>query len=96
MNLKEQGQKEGGLGIGVVPRYAPGRGYKELLSEHVLAAKYKVPTYSHARSEGDVDPLSAAQAGGEVISYAAATGANVQARIEKLREQHHRRTDSPP
>jgi N-acyl-D-glutamate deacylase len=42
-----------------------------------LAAKYKVPTYSHVRSEGDVDPLSAAQAYGEVISYSAATGAHV-------------------
>jgi hypothetical protein len=31
-------------------------GYKRM-----LAAKYKVPTYSQVRSEGDVDPLSAAQ-----------------------------------
>ena len=44
---------------------------------HELAAKYKVPTYSHVRSEGDVDPLSAAQAYGEVLSFAAATGAHV-------------------
>ena len=32
---------------------------------------------SHVRSEGDVDPLSAAQGYGEVLSFAAATGANV-------------------
>ena len=77
VNLIEQGLKEGGLGIGVVPGYAPGSGYKELLAVHTLAAKYKVPTYSHVRSEGDVDPLSAAQAYGEMLSFAAATGANV-------------------
>jgi N-acyl-D-glutamate deacylase len=77
VNLTEQGLKEGGLGIGVVPGYAPGSGYKELLAVHMLAAKYKVPTYSHVRSQGDVDPLSAAQAYGEVLSFAAATGASV-------------------
>ena len=77
VSLTEQGLKEGGVGIGLVPGYAPGSGYKELLAEHILAAKYKVPTYSHVRSEGDVDPLSAAQAYGEELSYAAATGANV-------------------
>lgn len=77
VNLTEQGLKEGGVGIGVVPGYAPGSGYKELLAVHTLAAKYKVPTYSHVRSEGDVDPLSAAQAYGEMLSFAAATGANV-------------------
>ena len=77
VNLVEQGLKEGGLGIGVVPGYAPGSGYKELLAVHTLAAKYKVPTYSHVRSEGDADPLSAAQAYGEVVSFAAATGASV-------------------
>lgn len=66
-----------GWGIGVVPGYAPGSGYKELLAVHTLAAKYKVPTYSHVRSEGDADPLSAAQAYGEVLSFGAATGANV-------------------
>ena len=77
VSLVEQGLKEGGLGIGVVPGYAPGSGYKELLAVHELAAKYKVPTYSHVRSEGDVDPLSAAQAYGEALSFGAATGAHV-------------------
>jgi N-acyl-D-glutamate deacylase len=77
LNLTEQGLKEGGLGIGLIPGYAPGSGYKELLAVHTLAAKYNVPTYSHVRSEGDVDPLSAAQAYGELISYAAATGAHI-------------------
>jgi hypothetical protein len=73
----EQGLKEGGLGIGVVPGYAPRTGYKELLAVQTLAANYKVPTYWHVRSEGDVDPLSAAEAYGEVISFAAATDSHV-------------------
>lgn len=77
VSLVEQGLKEGGLGIGVVPGYAPGSGYKELLAVHALAAKYHVPTYSHVRSEGDIDPMSAAQGYGEMLSLAAATGANV-------------------
>lgn len=77
VSLTEQGLKEGGIGIGIVPGYAPGSGYKELLAIQSLAAKYGVPTYSHVRSEGDVDPLSAAQAYGETISLAAATGAHV-------------------
>jgi N-acyl-D-glutamate deacylase len=73
VRMVEQGLEEGGIGIGVVPGYAPGAGYKELLAMQTFAAKYKVPTYWHVRSEGDADPLSAAQAYGEVISYAAAT-----------------------
>src|SRR5215831_8736896 len=77
VNMVEQGLKEGGLGIGVVPGYAPGTGYKELLAVQTLAANYKVPTYWHVRSEGNVDPLSAAQAYGEVISFAAATESHV-------------------
>jgi N-acyl-D-glutamate deacylase len=60
-----------------VPGYAPGTGYKELLAVQTLAANYKVPTYWHVRSEGDVDPLSAAQAYDEVISFAAATDSHV-------------------
>lgn len=77
VELTEQGLKDGALGIGVVPGYAPGTGYKELLAIHSLAARYNVPTFSHVRSEGDVDPLSAAQAYGELLSFAAATGAHV-------------------
>jgi N-acyl-D-glutamate deacylase len=77
VNLVEQGLKEGALGVGLVPGYAPGSGYKELLAVHTVTARYKVLTYSHVRSEGDVDPLSAPQAYGELLSYAAATGAHV-------------------
>ena len=48
-----------------------------MLAIHSLVAKYKVPTCSRVRSEGDVDPLSAAQAYREMLSFAAATVANV-------------------
>jgi N-acyl-D-glutamate deacylase len=74
VRLVEQGLKDGGLGIGMVPGYAPGAGYKELLAVQTLAAKYNVPTYWHVRSEGESDPLSAEQAYGEAISCAAGTG----------------------
>jgi N-acyl-D-glutamate deacylase len=77
VRLTEQGLREGGVGIGIVPGYAPGSGYKELLAIQTVAAKYGVPTYSHVRSEGDVDPLSAAQAYGEMLSLAVATGGHV-------------------
>lgn len=77
VSMVDEGLKEGGLGVGMLLGYSPGSGYKEVLAVHALAAKYNVPLYEHVRSEGDVDPLSAAQAYGEVLSYAAATGANV-------------------
>lgn len=77
VGLVQQGLDEGALGIGLLLGYSPGAGYKELLAIHQLAAKYNVPVTVHVRSYGDVDPMSAAQAYGEVLSYAAATGANV-------------------
>jgi N-acyl-D-glutamate deacylase len=73
VDMAEQGLREGGIGIGVVPGYAPGAGYIELLAVSALAAKYNVPTFWHVRSEGENDPLSAAQAYGEAISCAAGT-----------------------
>ena len=74
VRMAEQGLREGAIGIGVVPGYAPGAGYLELLAVQTLAARYNAPTYWHVRSEGQSDPLSAAQAYGEAISCAAATG----------------------
>ena len=73
VRMAEKGLEEGGIGIGLVPGYAPGAGYMELLAMQTLAAKYKAPTYWHVRSEGESDPLSAAQAYGEAISCAAGT-----------------------
>ena len=71
--MAEKGLEEGGIGIGLVPGYAPGARYMELLAMQTLAAKYSAPTYWHVRSEGESDPLSAAQAYGEAISCAAGT-----------------------
>jgi N-acyl-D-glutamate deacylase len=72
----EQGLKEGAIGIGCPAGYAPDHGYKEMLAVHQLAARYKVPTFTHVRStsasfDGPV------QAYGELISYSVATGAHV-------------------
>jgi N-acyl-D-glutamate deacylase len=77
VGLLDESLQEGAIGVGLPLGYSPGSGYKELLAVHQLAAKYNVPVTVHVRSEGDVDPLSAAQAYGEVLSYAAATGASV-------------------
>jgi hypothetical protein len=49
VGLVEQGLKDGGLGIGVVPGYARGSGYKELLAVHQLAAKYGIMAPLSAR-----------------------------------------------
>jgi len=74
VGITEQGLIEGGIGIGMLPGYAPGTGYKELLALQTLAAKHKVPSYWHDRAESQEDAFSVAQAYGEVISFAAATG----------------------
>ncbi|WP_217998232.1 amidohydrolase family protein [Flavihumibacter petaseus] len=70
----EQGIQEGSLGIGVNAGYAPGGGYKELLAVHELAARYKVPVFTHVTGDYPDDPNSAAESIGQIISYAAATG----------------------
>lgn len=70
----EQGIKEGSLGIGFNAGYAPGGGYKELLAAHQVAAKYKVPTFTHISGDYPEDPKSAAEYIGQIISYSAATG----------------------
>jgi N-acyl-D-glutamate deacylase len=70
----EQGIKEGSLGIGINAGYAPGSGYKELLAVHALAAKYKIPTFTHISGDYPNDPKSAAESIGQIVSFSAATG----------------------
>lgn len=73
----EQGIKEGSVGIGLNTGYAPGYGYKEMLAVHQLAAKHKVPTFTHIRNMSNVDPNSSVQAYGELISFASGAGSHV-------------------
>lgn len=77
LDILERELKAGALGIGCNAGYAPGYGYKEMLALHQLAAKYNVPTFTHVRNMSNVDPNSSVQAYGELISYAAVTGAHV-------------------
>lgn len=73
----ERALNEGGIGIGFAAGYVPGYGYKEMLAVHQLAARYKVPTFTHIRNFSIVDPDSSVQAYGELISYSIATGSHV-------------------
>jgi N-acyl-D-glutamate deacylase len=75
--LLEQGLREGGIGIGCLAGYVPAYGYKEMLAVHQLAARHDAPTFTHIHHLGQIDPNSSLQAYGELISYAAATGARV-------------------
>jgi len=73
----EEGLKEGGLGIGVLAGYAPGHGRKEAFAVAQLAAKYGVPTYTHARFMSVIEPQSSFEALAEIVSLAASTGASM-------------------
>ncbi|WP_083462337.1 amidohydrolase family protein [Kitasatospora griseola] len=73
----EKGLLEGGLGIGINGGYAPGYGRKEYHALAKLAAKHKVPTFTHVRYLSVQEPESGFEALGELISLAAATGAHM-------------------
>jgi N-acyl-D-glutamate deacylase len=73
----EQGLHEGALGIGVLAGYAPGHGRKEAFAVAQLAARYGVPTFTHARYMSVIEPLSSFEAIEEIVSLAAATGAHM-------------------
>jgi N-acyl-D-glutamate deacylase len=73
----EQGLQEGALGIGILAGYAPGHGRKEAFAVAQLAAKYGVPTFTHARYMSVIEPQSSFEAIAEIVSLAAATGAHM-------------------
>ena len=77
MGHVEQGLKEGSLGIGLPYGYAPGAGTKEIVALCTLAAKYRVPTFSHVQNMGVLDPHSAIESYIKVFGFAAATGADM-------------------
>ena len=74
VDMVEQGVNEGSVGIGINSGYAPGYGYKEMLAVHQLAAKHKVPTFTHIRNMSNLDPDSSVQAYAELISFAPGAG----------------------
>lgn len=63
----ERGLREGGLGLGVAHQYYPAASREEIFRVFQMAARWKVPIFTHVRSMG----LDAMQ---EVIANAAATG----------------------
>lgn len=77
VNMIELGIKEGSVGVGINSGYAPGYGYKEMLAIHELAAKYKVPTFTHIRNMSNLDPNSSVQAYAELISFATGAGSHI-------------------
>lgn len=64
----ERGLREGGLGLGVAHQYYPGASREEIFRVFQLAARWKVPIFTHVRAM-NVDAMQ------EVIANAAATGA---------------------
>ena len=73
----EQGLKEGALGVGILAGYAPGYGRKEAFAVAQLAARLDVPTFTHVRYMSVIEPQSSFEAIEEIVSLAAATGAQM-------------------
>jgi len=67
----------GALGIGMGIQYAPGASRDEVLQMFQLAARDRVPVFTHIRSAGHLDPGSSIESVGEVIADAAVTGASL-------------------
>lgn len=73
----QRGLDEGALGIGILAGYAPGHGRKEAFAVAQLAARAGVPTFTHVRFNSVIEPQSSFEAVAEIVSLAAATGAQM-------------------
>ncbi|HEY8184357.1 MAG TPA: amidohydrolase family protein [Thermoanaerobaculia bacterium] len=69
---------KGAAGIGFGINYAPGESYEEVYALFETAARNGVPCHLHARHKGNVFPETMSLAVMEVISMAAATGAQAE------------------
>jgi len=76
--LAVQALRDGAVGIGFGINYTPGASYEEIFALFEVAAAEGVPCHLHARYKGNVFPLTMSLATMEVISIAAATGAQAQ------------------
>ena len=70
--------RDGAVGIGFGINYVPGASYEEIFALFQVAAAEGVPCHLHARYKGNVFPLTMSLSAMEVISMAAATGAQAQ------------------
>jgi N-acyl-D-aspartate/D-glutamate deacylase len=77
-SLASQAICAGAAGIGFGINYAPGESYDEVYGLFETAAKHGVPCHLHARYKGNIFPETMSLAVMEVISIAAATGAQAQ------------------
>lgn len=77
-SLASQAICSGAAGIGFGINYAPGESYEEVYGLFETAAKHGVPCHLHARYKGNIFPETMSLAVMEVISIAAATGAQAQ------------------
>ncbi len=76
--LAVQAIRDGAVGIGFGINYTPGASYEEIFALFEVAAAEGVTCHLHARYKGNVFPLTMSLATMEVISMAAATGAQAQ------------------
>ncbi|EFL23515.1 N-acyl-D-amino-acid deacylase [Streptomyces himastatinicus ATCC 53653] len=67
----------GALGIGVLIGYAPDASHREYLDVARLAARYGVPTYTHARHKNSSEPGTALQGIQEIVAVGLGTGAHM-------------------
>jgi len=72
-----KGLEEGGLGIGIPHGYASGAGLKEMTRVCELAARLRVPTFTHIPYMSNIDPKSSIEAYVQLIGLAGATGAHM-------------------
>ncbi len=68
--LMERGLREGALGLGVIPAYVPGATRGEVYRVYQMAARWRVPIFTHVRGRGEEGVQ-------EAIANAAGTGASV-------------------
>jgi hypothetical protein len=67
----------GGIGIGLMPGYAPRSNREEYLALAALAARRQVPTFTHVRHGHPREPGSCVEGVGELVQAAAMTGAQM-------------------
>lgn len=77
LDILEDDLAGGALGIGVLIGYAPEASHREYLEVARLAARYGVPTFTHARHGNHAEPGTALQGIQEVIAAGLSTGAQM-------------------
>jgi N-acyl-D-aspartate/D-glutamate deacylase len=77
-DLARQAIRDGAVGVGFGLNYSPGASYEETFAMFEVAAEEGRIVALHARYKGNVFPLTMSLATMEVISMAAATGAQAQ------------------